>query len=283
MLKLKWKVYDMLSNEEIRKAFQNIDISRYDSRLSPHIARQEEAKRLYNQIEKMIKSRNNGLDADDIDIALNIFKNQEQMSILNEAYNRAINESRRDERVEFRREKKEFNRQVTKIVAGVMAALIISCAAGKVMKPINPDLQVNTNTTTVSEIATVPQAHVEQGFYTPDEPNYSTSDIHQMADDILNYQGAVNYDFVIYSYFLELNKEPLLVTNYMNELFSYLYQTINYDQFSYDENLVKSLHYPSFDQYLEAHGYSSVAQYKRIMKNMVSEQQVYLDASRGGR
>ena len=52
MLKLKWKVYDMLSNEEIRKAFQNIDISRYDSRLSPHIARQEEAKRLYNQIEK---------------------------------------------------------------------------------------------------------------------------------------------------------------------------------------------------------------------------------------
>lgn len=35
MLKLKWKVYDMLSNEEIRKAFQNIDISRYDSRLSP--------------------------------------------------------------------------------------------------------------------------------------------------------------------------------------------------------------------------------------------------------
>lgn len=283
MLKLKWKVYDMLSNEEIRKAFQNIDISRYDSRLSPHIARQEEAKRLYNQIEKMIKSRNNGLDADDIDIALNIFKNQEQMSILNEAYNRAINESRRDERVEFRREKKEFNRQVTKIVAGVMAALIISCAAGKVMKPINPDLQVNTNTTTVSEIATVPQAHVEQGFYTPDEPNYSTSDIHQMADDILNYQGAVNYDFVIYSYFLELNKEPLLVTNYMNELFSYLYQTINYDQFSYDENLVKSLHYPSFDQYLEAHGYSSVAQYKRIMKNMVSEQQVYLDVSRGGR
>ena len=283
MLKLKWKVYDMLSNEEIRKAFQNIDISRYDSRLSPHIARQEEAKRLYNQIEKMIKSRNNGLDADDIDIALNIFKNQEQMSILNEAYNRAINESRRDERVEFRREKKEFNRQVTKIAAGVMAALIISCAAGKVMKPINPDLQVNTNTTTVSEIATVPQAHVEQGFYTPDEPNYSTSDIHQMADDILNYQGAVNYDFVIYSYFLELNKEPLLVTNYMNELFSYLYQTINYDQFSYDENLVKSLHYPSFDQYLEAHGYSSVAQYKRIMKNMVSEQQVYLDASRGGR
>lgn len=283
MLKLKWKVYDMLSNEEIRKAFQNIDISRYDSRLSPHIARQEEAKRLYNQIKKMIESRNNGLDADDIDIALNIFKNQEQMSILNEAYNRAINESRRDERVEFRREKKEFNRQVTKIVAGVMAALIISCAAGKVMKPINPDLQVNTNTTTVSEIATVPQAHVEQGFYTPDEPNYSTSDIHQMADDILNYQGAVNYDFVIYSYFLELNKEPLLVDNYMNELFSYLYQTINYDQFSYDENLVKSLHYPSFDQYLEAHGYSSVAQYKRIMKNMVSEQQVYLDASRGGR
>ena len=283
MLKLKWKVYDMLSNEEIRKAFQNIDISRYDSRLSPHIARQEEAKRLYNQIKKMIESRNNGLDADDIDIALNIFKNQEQMSILNEAYNRAINESRRDERVEFRREKKEFNRQVTKSVAGVMAALIISCAAGKVMKPINPDLQVNTNTTTVSEIATVPQAHVEQGFYTPDEPNYSTSDIHQMADDILNYQGAVNYDFVIYSYFLELNKEPLLVDNYMNELFSYLYQTINYDQFSYDENLVSALHYPSFDQYLEAHGYSSVAQYKRIMKNMVSEQQVYLDASRGGR
>ena len=69
----------------------------------------------------------------------------------------------------------------------------------------------------------------------------------------------------------------------MNELFSYLYQTINYDQFSYDENLVSALHYPSFDQYLEAHGYSSVAQYKRIMKNMVSEQQVYLDASRGGR
>lgn len=273
----------MLSNEEIRKAFQNIDISRYDSRLSPHIARQEEAKRLYNQIKKMIESRNAGLDADDIDIALNIFKNQEQMSILNEAYNRAINESRRDERVEFRREKKEFNRQVTKIVAGVMAALIISCAAGKLIKPINPDLQVNTNTTTVSEIATVPQAHVEQGFYTPDEPNYSTSDIHQMADDILNYQGAVNYDFVIYSYFLELNKEPLLVDNYMNELFSYLYQTINYDQFSYDENLVSALHYPSFDQYLEAHGYSSVAQYKRIMKNMVSEQQVYLDASRGGR
>ena len=57
MLKLKWKVYDMLSNEEIRKAFQNIDISRYDSRLSPHIARQEEAKRLYNQIEKMINGK----------------------------------------------------------------------------------------------------------------------------------------------------------------------------------------------------------------------------------
>lgn len=272
----------MLSNEEIKRAFQNIDISKYDSRLSPHIAKQEEAKKLYKQIKKMIEARNTELASDDIDIALNIFKNQEQMKILNEAYYRAIAESKSQETVEFKKEKKEFNKQVTKIVAGVMATLIIGCGVGKIMEPINPDLQVSPNYTNIKEIAQS-QEQLEPNIYISNDPKYSSDDIHQMADDILNYHGTLNYDFIIYSYFLELNNEPLLVADYMNELFSYLYQTINYDPFSYDEDLVKSLHYPSFDEYLEAKGYTSINQYKNAMKDMVIEQQVYLDPSYGGR
>lgn len=264
-----------ITNEEIVNAFKNIDTTSYDPRLSQHIAKREEADKIYRYIKRIIETRSDQLDSEDIDKALNIFRNQEQIAILNAAYNRAINESRTKEKIEFKKEKRTNNRKSAIVIASLFATLMIGCGTSNILFPIDNQPSEPVIEETVGY----------QSFNTGkvNTISYSADEIAEMADDILNYQGNVSYDFVIYSYFIELNKNPLAVKDNMNLLFGYLYQTMNYDINSYDPNLVSTIHYPSFDDYLAANGYSSIAQYKGVMSNMASEQQVYLDNSYGGR
>ena len=262
-----------ITNEEIINAFKNIDISKYDSRYSKHIAKREEADKIYHYIKRIIETRSDKLDPSDIDKALNIFRNQEQMAILNAAYNKAINESKTKEKIEFKREKRANNKKSAIVIASVIATLMIGCGTSNILFPIDKEL----NTPVIEETVGY------QSFNTKNvnKISYNAEQIIEMANDILNYQGNVNYDFIIYSYFLELNKDPLAVEDNMNLLFGYLYQTMNYDINSYNPNLVSTIHYPSFNEYLTANGYNSIVQYKRAMSKMANEQ-IYLNNSYGG-
>ena len=100
--------------------------------IEKHIAQREEADKIYHYIKRIIETRSDKLVPSDSDKALNIFRNQEQMAILNAAYNKAINESKTKEKIEFKREKRANNKKSAIVIASVIATLMIGCGTSNI-------------------------------------------------------------------------------------------------------------------------------------------------------
>lgn len=262
-----------ITNEEIKRAFQYVDISQMDKRLASNIAYRQAIEEIYRNINRLITAKYSSNNPEDLDYILKALQEKEQRQVLQDAYYSAIKRSTNKERVDFRREKRNANNQFIKFIAGFSAVLVIGCGSSKILFPIDKE---NANEKEPIKVEQTVHYSTKQNT----EVTFTDREIEKMAKEILT--NEKDYDYAVYRCFQELFRNPLKVDVYMNTLFSYLHENIEANINDYPQELVAALNYSTFDEYITSHGFNSIYEYRQVMGNQNAEY-VTLAYESGGR